>query len=130
MSYSVGGEEGEQARRGRRELALLSQRRPPGRPRARLSRRPRHRTVRHHRRAVGTRPPPWASWPQAAPVGRRAGLPGGRPGLAWLPRRAPLAALVLLPAGTSVLVSAQPARLQQAAAPGPLAARRGHGVPG
>ena len=30
------------------------QRRPPGRPRARLSRRPRHRTVRHHRRAAGT----------------------------------------------------------------------------
>src|SRR4029453_3378483 len=77
-----------------------------------------------------TRPTTRASRPQAAAVGCGAGLSGSGPGAAGLPRRAPLAAVLLWPAGPSVPLSAQPAGLQQAAAPGPLAAGPGPGLPG
>jgi hypothetical protein len=103
-------------RRGRRELALPVQRRPPGRPRARLSRRPRHRTVRHHRRAAGTTP---GTGPAAQTQRRRAHLSGRRPGPVGLPLRTPLAASGHRPAGAPVpLCSGQAAdnrRLRRAA---------------
>ena len=104
-------------------MALPLQRRPPGRPRARRSRRPRHRTVRHHRRPVGPRlagrppaqahaMPSWSAWP--SPRSCSAAL------------RAALAAVCWRPAGPSVPVPANQPGLQQAAATGRAAGGLGH----
>src|SRR5215211_940893 len=102
-------------RRGRRESALRKQRRPPGRPRARRPRHPRHGTVRHHRRPV--RPQAWPR-SQAQAQRCRAGLFGRRPSAARVRQRTPLAAVRRPTAGPSVLVPADPLGLQPPAAPG------------
>src|SRR5919108_6270403 len=89
---------------------------------------PPDRTVRGDRRSRDPfRPAP--PWPAETAVRRGAGVPGGGAGAAGRPVGASLAAPVLRAAGAPVSLSAETARLPQAAQGGGAAAGHGAGSP-
>jgi len=73
---------------------------------------------------------PAHAWAAEEAVGRRAGVPGRRPGAAGRPVGAPLAADVLRPAGPPVPLPAASARLSQAGQGRRPAAGHGDRLPG